>query len=78
MEAWGRDLRCHDRYTMDAHCTRTYFIIAEEALRYQIADRFWQIHGLPLPDDAGMLIDKKYVDDTMVYVMVDATSLEGM
>ena len=28
------------------------FIIAVEALHYQFVDRYWQIQGLPLPEDA--------------------------
>ena len=51
------------------------YIIAAEALHYQIADRSWQIQGLTLPDDKGMVLDTAYADDTMTYVKGDAQNL---
>ena len=52
------------------------FIIVAEALHYQIAYRFWQIQGLPLPDDEEMLIGTEYEDDTTTYVKGDANNLD--
>ena len=40
------------------------FIIVAKALHYQIADRYWQIQGLSLPEDARVMLVTKYVDDT--------------
>ena len=32
-------------------------IIAPNTLHYQVADRYWQIQGIPLPEDVGMMLD---------------------
>ena len=54
------------------------FIIAAVTLHYQIDDRYWQIQGLPLPEDAGMMLDTEYVDDTTTYVKGDANNLDRL
>ena len=41
-------------------------------------DRYWQIQGLPLPEDAGMMLDTKYADDTTTYVKGDANNLDRL
>ena len=54
------------------------FIIAAEALHYHIGDRYWQIQSLPLPEDAGMMLDTEYADDTTTYVKGDANNLDKL
>ena len=51
------------------------YIIAAEALHYQIVDRSWQIQGLTLLDDVAMVLDTTYVDDKTAYVKGDENNL---